>query len=205
MNRREILFAALSAPVLTMSLPALAATRRITWEPGTYSNQHALMVARNLNQLLRDKVIYTTGEFLGNKIPLTDPTFRVQKDDIIWHSTRGFRYHDSLQIEVRERGVLIGITGLFSTADYEEYWNSPKPDHYPDFGIKAIHNPYETYPPRPRLIRDAVWEVVETRPDKGYVTTPDLERMLGRKAVDVDDRWMKRWIKEHEEAKEMLS
>lgn len=202
-DRRQMLVAALAAPLLATPLPALAGSRRIIWEPGAFESQHALLVARNLHQLMNDKLIYTTGEMsgMGHKITLSDPRFIVRPSDIMFHPTRGFRYEPSLTVEFFERGFRLGETFMYSMSDYEAYWGKPKPIDYPDFGLRALHTPYERWQESPRRIRDANWEVVEERPSKPYVLVPDIEAALGRDAVGMDDRWIRAWLDQHEREK----
>lgn len=204
MNRRELIMAALAAPVLAMPFSALASTRRITWNAGTMDSPHALMAARYINQLIRDKLIYTTGEGwgFGHKITLSDPRFVVSVSDIMWHPTRGFRHEPSLSVEFFERGFRLGDTFMYSMADYEDYWNKPKPDEYPDFGLRALHTPYERFKGGPFQIRDANWQVIEERPTREYVIIPEIEEALGRDAVGMDDRWIRQWIEQRDQEKQ---
>lgn len=207
MNRRDILIAALAAPIATMPLPALASSRRITWQPGTLQSPYAALAGKTALQLTRDGVIYTTDEFIGHRIKLIDPSFVVAPSDILFHPTRGFRYMPSLELEVYERGVLIGRSIMASNGDYEAYYEKPKPADQPDFWFRSIHTPYDnkgmSNHERPVVfdIRDENWKVVENRQRPPYITYPALEEALGKDAVDFDDRLLRHFRATIETAK----
>lgn len=202
-DRRQLLVAGLAAPIAAMALPALAATPTIVWEPGTLDSPHALLVARDLNHILREKVLYLTGEMRGMdlKIDLLDPRFFVRSNDIMWHPSRGFRYEPSLAVEFFDRGVRLGDTFMVSMGDYEAYWGKPKPDHYPDYWLKSPHLPYDDAERhrRPWEIRDEDWQVVESRTPPPYETQKGIEAKLGRDAVGFDMRWLEAMAKRQKE------
>lgn len=199
-SRRDFLSAALAAPLLSLPLPAIAARSPIIWAPGTYDSRHALMIARTLHEVLREGKLYASGEWglMDYAIPLTDPAFVVRPSDIMFHPTRGWRYEDSLTVEFQERGVKLGETFMFSNADYEAYWGKPKPKDRPDYALRRPHIPYsdEERARSDREIRDADWQVVETRPGQRYVTFKEIEAALGRDAIGHDMRWFEQWHKE---------
>lgn len=196
MNRREILIAACAAPVLAMPLSALASSRRITWLSGTLDSPHALLAGRQIHQLINDGIIYTKGQaYIDYSVKLTDPTFVVASSDIMFHPTRGFRFEPSLEIEVHEKGVLIGRSRMYSNGDYEAYWGKPKPADRPDYAFRAIHTPYERHPSSDLRIRDAEWNVVEERANWCVVTFPELKAALGPEHVGYDMRWLDAWAK----------
>lgn len=193
MNRRDILTAALAAPILAMPLPALAASPRITWLPGTLKSPYAALAAHHIHQLMADRIIYTTAESaaFGYSYDLTDPTFVVADSDIMFYPTRGFRREPSLIISIREKGVLIGRSRMLCNGDYEAYHGRHRPPTVPLHGFRAVHTPYEPYPVQTIRVHDEAWQVIEHRPDFDRQTFPALEEALGRENVGLDIRFLK--------------
>lgn len=204
-DRRQLLVAALSAPVLAMPLSAVAASRIITWEPGALGNRHALMVGRTLHEVLRERVLYMSGEFtgMGRRIDLIEPRFVVRPSDVVFHPTRGFRYEDVLEVEFFERGVRLGQSFMVSHGDYEAYWEKPKPAEYPDYYLRSVHVPYDDSERgrSPWKIHDSDWNVVEEREPPAYETVKGIEDKLGRDAIGFDTRWIDAWAAEQKKLK----
>lgn len=172
MNRRELMVAALAAPVLAMPLPALAASRRLIWGPGTYQNKHALMIARHCTQLMRDEIMYFSSE-MDMSIKLTDPRFEIQMSQKVWNWMTGDTQEDAPKISIFERGVHIGDVGIGTSIGYEDYFQRENTDNYPDYFVRRLCS--------------------------GYKEQKQWRNKLPDKHVEYDMRWMKHYINMNKE------
>jgi hypothetical protein len=148
MNRRHLLIAALSAPVLAMPKWAFAANRRVIWEAGTLDSPHAVMIGRYIEQMIRDRIVYTTGDEMGFGyfVKLEDPRFRVLMGKPVWNWMTGFTDEQAPIVSICEGDVHLGNVGIATSIGYEKYWSyrhERDMERHPDYFVRRLHMTYD--------------------------------------------------------------
>jgi hypothetical protein len=185
MNRRDFLITSGAAAAIVASpLPAaMLKPSRVIFHGRAAANRHAPLVSKWAAKLIADGHVYTRDDFMGSKVKLTDPLFRVfpapasfkGSKVMVWNWMTGYTDEPGLEIFVIERGIPLFATGIGTSIGYEEYFGHERDvERYPDYFVRS---PVLTYNDRALL-----------------------EPKLPKDHITMDDRWFEQMMKTKEQA-----